>query len=247
MKNLWVFLFMVFSHSVHAMNFHQPTPNNPKAYVFFAHGLNQKGDSYKNLYQYFYENNYAVVAPVIPGHETYKNFGKIEDQLLIEKFDEVFRFIQKENLKGLPIYFFGHSFGALVYLNYLNSYEPPAHKTLLLAPAIKIKYEKLLPLIPACLGIPSLAPKKYRAHSFTPGRAYHQLLRLKENIETELPLPESAVVYISPKDELVHYKNTKVLIPQANTYTSDAKLPKHYLFLPLTTEKDIQELSKFFK
>ena len=112
---------------------------------------------------------------------------------------------------------------------------------------MKIKFEKLLPVIPRCLGIPSLAPKDYRAFSFfTPGRAYHQLLRLKNKVLNGLELPNQHNNHSIKKDELVHFKNSMELFPEAVEYTSDANLYNHYLFLPLTTKVDVEFLKTFF-
>ena len=146
----------------------------------------------------------------------------------------------------MPIHFLGHSFGTLGFLNHIISNQTKLESTVLVAPALKIKFEKLLPIIPSCLGIPSLAPKEYRAHSFTPGRAYHQLLRLKTKALENLTLPKNTTVVLSKKDELVHFKKSKELFVDAIEYTSDAELYNHYLFLPLTTKQDQKFISRFF-
>lgn len=228
------------------IEFNSPRPNNPKAIIFFAHGLNQKASSYKNLYEYFLEKKYDVIAPIVPGHEKYKNFGSVNDGELISFYEKVFNYIEKNNPKNLPIYFLGHSFGTLGYLNNFLINGTQAKKTVLVAPALKIKFEKLLPIIPSCLGVPSLAPKDYRAFSFTPGRAYHQLLRLKNKVLDKLELPTNTTIILSKKDELVHYKNSMELFPEATEYTSDADLYNHYLFLPLTTKVDVEFLKNIF-
>ena len=61
------FLYCV---NLYAVEFLKPTPTSPKAYLFFAHGMNQDKSAYKTLYKYFYEKNIAVVAPILPGHDT---------------------------------------------------------------------------------------------------------------------------------------------------------------------------------
>ncbi len=245
MKILLMFLFS-FSCLADPIEFKLPRPQNAKAIIFFAHGLNQKASSYKNLYQYFLEKNYDVVAPIVPGHEKYKNFGAIPDQELVSFYRQVFDFIEINNPSNLPVHFLGHSFGTLGFLNHTITNQPKLESTVLVAPALKIKFEKLLPIIPSCLGIPSLAPKEYRAHSFTPGRAYHQLLRLKTRALESLSLPKNTTVILSKKDELVHFKKSKELFEDAIEYTSDAELYNHYLFLPLTSERDKKFISQFY-
>jgi esterase/lipase len=242
----FIFLFFSVTTFSNPIDFNTPRPKNPKAIIFFAHGLNQKASSYKNLYEYFLKNNYDVIAPIVPGHEDYKSFGSVDDQKLIAFYGEIFHFIEKNNIKNIPVYFLGHSFGALGYLNNFIKNGKAAQKTILLAPALKIKFEKLLPIIPSCLGIPSLAPKEYRAHRFTPGRAYHQLLRLKTTVLDEMNFPKETTVILSKKDELVHYKKSIEIFPDAIEYTSDAGLYNHYLFLPMTTTKDHEFIKTFF-
>lgn len=243
---IFILFFISMSCFANPIQFNQPRPKNAKAIIFFAHGLNQKASSYKNLYEYFLEKNYEVVAPIVPGHEKYKNFGAVADQDLIAFYQKVFDFIEINNPNDLPVHFLGHSFGTLGFLNHITHSQTKLESTVLVAPALKIKFENLLPIIPSCLGIPSLAPKEYRAHSFTPGRAYHQLLRLKTRALENLTLPSNTTVLISKKDELVHFKKSKKLFKNAIEYTSDAKLYNHYLFLPLTTDSDKKIVSRLF-
>ena len=93
--------------NLYAVEFLNPSPASPKAYLFFAHGMNQNKSAYKTLYKYFYEKNIAVVAPVLPGHDTYENFGRVPDESFNTLYSEVFSFIQKENKSTLPVYFMG--------------------------------------------------------------------------------------------------------------------------------------------
>ena len=72
--------------------------------------MNQDKSAYKTLYKYFYEKNIAVVAPILPGHDTYENFGSVPDESFNALYSEVFSFIQRENKQALPVHFHGALF-----------------------------------------------------------------------------------------------------------------------------------------
>ena len=90
MKYFVLFFLLCKNLQANPIEFNTPRPNNPKAIIFFAHGLNQKASSYKNLYEYFLEKKYDVIVPIVPGHEKYKNFGSVSDEELISFYEKVF-------------------------------------------------------------------------------------------------------------------------------------------------------------
>ena len=148
--------------------------------------MNQNKSAYKTLYKYFYEKNIAVVAPVLPGHDTYENFGRVADESFNTLYSEVFSFIQKENNQALPVYFMGRSLGALGFMNYTNSHSIELDKDNSFWRLYKIKHmNTLLKIIPDCLGIPSLAHDnigpltslRTRLQTITPAKKIKQKLQ----------------------------------------------------------------------
>ena len=72
----FLFIFPCFGASMN-FEFHKPLIDDPKGIIFFAHGLNTKASGYETLYQNLKEEGYQVFAPVLPGHDEYKNFGRV--------------------------------------------------------------------------------------------------------------------------------------------------------------------------
>jgi alpha-beta hydrolase superfamily lysophospholipase len=124
-------------------------PKNPKAVIFFIHGLGEHSgrNGYLNLYKRFESLNYAVLSLDHQGHgrsngtrshvESYNDF--LDD---IQQFIEI-SLAKKDFPKDIPAFIFGHSMGgALTVGTLLRNYIPNLKGAVLSSPALNLHQDK---------------------------------------------------------------------------------------------------------
>lgn len=106
--------------------FREWLPNKvPSAVICIIHGLGDHSGWYDYLVKYFTDNNFAVLSFDLRGHgKSDGKRGHSENyEILMKDMDLLYNYAQK-NFKNLPIYFYGHSFGGNLTINYILRRKP---------------------------------------------------------------------------------------------------------------------------
>ena len=92
---------------------HYYTCKKPKGIVIIAHGLHSGADDYLAFTKYFIEHKFNVFAFNYQGTYDSQGEGTVGMCQSLVDLDNTIVFIQKNNkFKGLPLFLFGHSWGA---------------------------------------------------------------------------------------------------------------------------------------
>ena len=177
--------------------------------IVFFHGLNNNTDCFTPIREHFQKLGFKTEMIVLPCH------GEIREEA--SDWNEAIKVFEKkmETLENEPYYAIAFSHGA-VYLNlWMETHsQGRPERQVLLAPALYIRkqkfIEKLLPLLPPKLLIPSLAPRELRRYHILTAREYNILVQKIvewQRIRDAFRIP--TMVLVDPKDELVDAKALK--------------------------------------
>lgn len=115
----------------------------PRAVVLIGHGMNDYGDRFLPLAQALAESGFATYLPDLRGHgetDPGDSRGCLADadgfERVVEDLIELGDFAAKEN-GNLPLYYFGHSFGALLGMALAGMYGKYLEGIVLSAPPEK--------------------------------------------------------------------------------------------------------------
>lgn len=115
----------------------------PRAVVLVGHGMNDYGDRFLPLAHALAESGFAVYLPDLRGHgdtDSGVDRGYLADvdgfERVVEDLIELGDFAAKEN-GNLPLYYFGHSFGALLGMALAGMYGKYLEGIVLSAPPCK--------------------------------------------------------------------------------------------------------------
>lgn len=96
-----------------------------KGVICLVHGLGDHSGWFKDLFDFFTENNFAILTFDLRGHG--KSDGKRGHipsyEALMSDIDLLLNLAEKK-FKGVPIFLYGHSFGGNQVLNYALRYNP---------------------------------------------------------------------------------------------------------------------------
>lgn len=112
---------------------------NIKGVVCIIHGLGDHSNWYKGLVDYFNANNFAVTAFDLRGHG--KSEGKRGHTPSYEAFMsdiDILLASTKNHFKNLPIFFYGHSFGGNLTLNYVLRRSPKIDGVIISSPWLSL-------------------------------------------------------------------------------------------------------------
>lgn len=191
----------------------------PKGVFFVVHGLNNNARVMDPLIEELVHESFHVLRITLTGHAA--NTGFTTDGTMSDWLKDVQRAVNKvkQEYPDLPIYHMGFSLGALTTLAFVQENEGlNIAKMILIAPALfprkssrLLRPFQLLRLLRANLPIPSLVPRKYRAHRYTSVGAYTALLELsakvrQEHVKNLAKIP--TLLVINRKDSVVDYART---------------------------------------
>ncbi|WP_010239402.1 alpha/beta hydrolase [Clostridium arbusti] len=112
---------------------------NVKAVVCIVHGLGDHSNWYKGLVDYFNKNNFAVLAFDLRGHG--KSEGKRGHTPSYEAFMsdiDILVNVAKKDFNNLPIFFYGHSFGGNLTINYVLRRRPNLSGVIISSPWLSL-------------------------------------------------------------------------------------------------------------
>lgn len=120
--------------------FRQYLPNfKIEAVICIVHGLGDHSGLFNNLIKYFNDKNYAVLTIDLRGH------GKSEGKRgYIPSYETVMEDIEilygeaQKRFVNLPIFFYGHSFGGNIVLNYILRRHPKIAGVIATAPWLSL-------------------------------------------------------------------------------------------------------------
>lgn len=197
-----------------------------KAVVLIAHGLNLHPKKMDHLARFFTDQNCDVLRIAL-GSDPLKWEEKFGDDY--DKAREHAEVLER------PLYFVGYSLGALTGLYFMQ--KNPTHvfkKMALFAPPVHTRAFARLSawlsyLIPGgCL--PSLNLKEYRDRPYTTLAEYRMMYAFqKEVAKTSLTIP--ALIILSRRDELIHYKKMEKFASQ-NGHSTLLSISNHGSPLP---------------
>lgn len=235
--------------------FYTNEPARTKAVVLLAHGLNLHPKKMDALARFFTEHNCDVLRIAL-GPDPKKWEEKFGDDY--DKAREHADILQR------PLYFVGHSLGALTGLYFML--KNPVHefkKMALFAPAIHTRpFARLSAwlsyIVPGgCL--PSLNLQDYRERDYTTLAEYRKLYEFQKEVrQAKIEIP--ALIILSRKDELIHYKKMEKFASQNSNCTlmeisnQGSPLPKKYHHLMIDDrslgqsewEKILKNLTAYF-
>ena len=192
----------------------------PRIVVLVAHGLNQRSDAMRELYEPLRLQGACVVLARFRGHRA----GAPADAATVEAWRTVewgdwgddwlaaARIAQQlAETHRVPLTFLGFSLGGLVHVHHLatGTGVPVFVRQVLLAPAIRVHPRSRAVRAFRALGrrflVPSLAPEAVRSHGGTSVAAYEALFRYESALDV-VPHPDRlripTLVVIDPRDEL---------------------------------------------
>ncbi|WP_020532762.1 alpha/beta hydrolase [Flexithrix dorotheae] len=201
--------------------------NNLVGITLVVHGLNNTSSIMDDIVRELSENGSEVIQLQLTGHrnngQSEINKATIKDWL--NDLEEAYSTVKNisQNHQNIPVYFVGFSLGALLNLVSMTKNEKMRYnKILLFAPALSLtlfsSIVRLLKAFPPGLLLPNITPRPYKANTFTPVRAYQNLLGLINTLNKHdlknLNIPTKIIV--DPKDELVSLKGIKRLKEKNN-------------------------------
>ncbi|MHA1328173.1 MAG: lysophospholipase [Promethearchaeota archaeon] len=98
--------------------------NEPKAIIQVVHAFAEHSGRYKNIINELIPLNYAIYAHDLRGHgksDGIRNFVENMEQYVEDQ--KIFYDLLKEKYPNLPFLMLGHSFGAVIILNFLERHE----------------------------------------------------------------------------------------------------------------------------
>ncbi|MDR2543123.1 MAG: lysophospholipase [Treponema sp.] len=220
-------------NNIHFGNFFETQLLPAKGVVLTVHGLNllpsKMGDDITDgtIAKLFLDEGYHVYHVTLPGHvgpvSEMRNV-KAQDWLdsALEQYREAAEIARENNI---PVYLAAFSLGALVYLNLMLNEEDVAFAgAVLFAPAIAVKGTIRFAFRAGSIFllnrsiIPGKSHREYRAHSGASVSANKALFELEDALYksgfTNCNIP--ALIFISPRDELISISKIKKHIEKFN-------------------------------
>lgn len=190
-------------------------PENASGFVLLAHGLNLKPSRMIPLAETLCHPSSGLACRILEfqGHEedVPSQMRQVSAQSWKNTLLTEIRSLQ-ELAQGRPVHFLGFSLGALVGAWGLQQFEvSPFQKVALIAPPLETRgYVRLAALLPGpgSWTLPSKNHPEYRANDRTSLAAYRALFEIQDQVRDGNPLRLNinALVWLSPKDELVSLK-----------------------------------------
>jgi len=217
--------------------FHRNADQELKGIALIIHGLNLRPEKMESIIAILTGMGVDALNVSLRGHgQNYsQQDGSNDAQARLNAFKSVSYDLWREEIyaayniakirstqNGIPLFFVGFSFGALMGVDLLAS-RPDVEfdRMVLFAPGLKIhsRYQIVRILAPfPGLTVPSFAIKSYRANDGTPIAAYNALLdsleHLDHNLNSKINVP--ALIFIDKKDEFVSYDELKKLVENEN-------------------------------
>jgi len=194
--------------------------------IIVVHGLNNAPDSMLSFIEVFRDAGFAVLRVELAGH--YSSGVNRHEVLLEDWYSDISAAIVKarDRYPDKPVFVFGYSLGASLVVSFLDKFsEQTVEGMVLLAPAIRLRtflytVRSLTWLRKFRIGLPSLAPRKYRVWTLTPLQQYHLLLCIVDNLKVlQHPARLNAIpcqIMLSSKDELIGHQELKSWIKNNN-------------------------------
>lgn len=96
-----------------------------KGVICLVHGLGDHSGWFKDLFDFFAENNFAILTFDLRGHgKSDGKRGHIPSYEALMRDIDLLLNIAEKKFKGVPIFLYGHSFGGNQVLNYALRYNP---------------------------------------------------------------------------------------------------------------------------
>ena len=181
------------------------------------HGLNLHPDRMLPWCELLRRSGRGVVRVVLAGHDPERPaaWGSVTAEQWLEDLSRAYADARRR-WPGAAICLFGYSLGAPLGLVWGIEHEVAWRRIVLLAPALRVRgwlapLLRLSSLVPRSrVRLPSLAPRRYRAHASTSLSAFHALQVLIERFDAgaaRFPRCPQLVIYTA-QDELI---STRVL------------------------------------
>jgi alpha-beta hydrolase superfamily lysophospholipase len=217
--------------------FHRNAAQRLRGVALVIHGLNLRPDKMESIIAILAGTGVDALNLSLRGHgENYsRQDGSNDAQARLNTFKSVSYELWREEIyaayniaklkstqNGVPLFFVGFSFGALLGIDLLASMpDVKFDRTVLFAPGLKIhsRYQiaRVLSPFPG-LTVPSFSLKSYRANDGTPIAAYNALLdaleHLDNNFNPKINVP--ALIFIDKRDEFVSFDELKKLVENEN-------------------------------
>lgn len=187
----------------------------PKAIAVIIHGLNGKPSAMDTIAKFLADAGVESLRVGLSGHQNNLDVLKFvsEASWQNEVIDAYCLAKQRANALGVPIYFFGHSMGALLNLNAMAKHPKLVSydKMVFFAPAISLRWYCYFVKLAFLLGnervfhFSRFNPDGYRANQGIAIAAYRALIESLSSLRmagfSNLNIP--SLVIIDPRDELV--------------------------------------------
>jgi esterase/lipase len=217
--------------------FHRTATQKLKGIALVIHGLNLRPEKMESIIAILTGTGVDALNLSLRGHgHNYpRQDGSTEAQARLNALKSVSYEMWREEVNaayniaklrstqsGVPLFFVGFSFGALMGVDLLASMsDAKFDRMVLFAPGLKIhsRYQIVRVLSPfPGLTVPSFSLKSYRANDGTPVAAYNALLdsleHLDHNLNPKVNVP--ALIFIDQRDEFVSYDELKKMVDYEN-------------------------------
>lgn len=176
----------------------------PRGFLFLFHGMGEHSGRYSEMAEFFAHWGFDVLAPDFPGHGLTASDGEWGDLEGVRKWTELVDLMidhwyvggprSRAELKGVPYYIFGHSYGGLTALNWArkirdrSSLLPAAERIAISGAPLKLK-----------IAVPPL--KKVAAKLAARAAPY---LKIPSGIKPEMVSADPVIQYRYESDVLNH-------------------------------------------
>ena len=169
--------------------------------VYLSHGFTATSSEVRPLARRLHAAGYTVAGPLLPGHGTTpEELNRTRWQAWVAGGEETYQHLVA---RCEQVFLGGESMGALTAL-YLASEHPEAEGVLAYAPAIELRLSRWdqLKLYLSAPFVPGIAKQNWRpapgwqGYRANPLRAVLQLLRMKKEVQSRLPLIQQPVLVV---------------------------------------------------
>ena len=116
-----------------------PVEANTKADVLLTHGMGEYSEKYGHVGRFFSEHGYRLCSYDLRGHG--RSPGKRGHiRAYVELLDDMETAMHHHRRAGVPMFLYGHSFGAQITLNYLLQRHPPVAGAIIASPLLKLGF-----------------------------------------------------------------------------------------------------------